>query len=203
MVVAYEKSEIIPEITEIWWNHWQHRRNLAKSWNQWWNRRNPGEILKSDEILKSREESEIRKSRTPNRPVPYPSGETESYDTVKKKLDAYSVPQRNSSHASQTRWDCQTAAGYSERSNKRQSSISTTKGKHLPRDKKGHYQTVCRSTAQVTTVEEKETQLEEALLGALTDTSRDHWNITLQLNGHPVLFCIDTGADVTAISERV
>ena len=68
--------------------------------------------------------------------------------------------------------------------------------------KKGHYQTVCRSTAQVATVEEKETK-EDAFLGALTDTSGDRWNVTLQLNSHPVLFCIDTGADVTAIPERV
>ena len=68
--------------------------------------------------------------------------------------------------------------------------------------KKGHYQTVCRSTAQVATVEEKEPK-EDAFLGALTDTSRDRWNVTLQLNSHPVLFCIDTGADVTAIPERV
>ena len=66
--------------------------------------------------------------------------------------------------------------------------------------KKGHYQTVCRSIAQVATVQETRA---EAFLGALTDNSRDRRNVTLLLNSHPVQFCIDTGADVTAIPERV
>ena len=59
---------------------------------------------------------------------------------------------------------------------------------------------MCRSTAQVSAVQETK---EDAFLGALTDTNGDRWNVTLQLNSHPVLFCIDTGTDVTAIPEQV
>ena len=59
---------------------------------------------------------------------------------------------------------------------------------------------MCRSTAQVSAVQETK---EDAFLGALTDTNGDRWNVTLQLNSHRVLFCIDTGADVTTIPERV
>ena len=66
--------------------------------------------------------------------------------------------------------------------------------------KRGHYQKVCRSVAQVASVQESGT---EAFLGAVTNNSDDQWNITLQLNSKPVKFCIDTGADVTAIPEQV
>ena len=44
--------------------------------------------------------------------------------------------------------------------------------------KKGHYQTVCHSIAQVATVQETRA---EGFLGSLTDSSRDHWNVIVLL----------------------
>ena len=67
--------------------------------------------------------------------------------------------------------------------------------------KKGHYQAVCRSTAQVSVVQE--TTVSDAFLGAVTNSNEDCWTVTLQLNSKPLQFCIDTGADVTAIPEQV
>ena len=65
--------------------------------------------------------------------------------------------------------------------------------------KKGHFKSMCRSTAKVAGVEEER---KEALLGAVTDINRSKWTVTLQVNETPLQFHIDTGAEVTVISEK-
>ena len=64
--------------------------------------------------------------------------------------------------------------------------------------KTGHYEAVCRSAAKISSVEEEK----EAFIGTLSSKS-NNWNITLQVNDKPTEFHIDTGAEVTVISERV
>ena len=69
--------------------------------------------------------------------------------------------------------------------------------------KKGHYQAMCR-TSKLAQVEAQPE--EQEFLGTLKDQSpvtNSPWEVNLSLNGVPVLFKIDTGADVSAISERV
>ena len=82
--------------------------------------------------------------------------------------------------------------------------------------KKGHYQTMCK-TRKVAHVEVdsdvNDTHLEvdsDVFLGTLTTQSADDstnknnpWEVTLHLNGRPVLFKIDMGADVSVIPEVV
>ena len=68
--------------------------------------------------------------------------------------------------------------------------------------KRGHYQVVCRSTAKVSAIQEM--IVPDAFLGAVaTDNYDERWTIILQLNNKSVKFCIDTGADVSLISEQV
>ena len=69
--------------------------------------------------------------------------------------------------------------------------------------KRGHYKAVCRSTARVggigTSPQEKEG---DAFLGAVSGTSDDDpWTVELRLQGRPVTLHIDTGAEVTVITE--
>ena len=69
----------------------------------------------------------------------------------------------------------------------------------------GHYQSVCRSVTNLATIR-TDTVNEEPFLGTIEITSihskDNQWMIELLLNGKPVLFKIDTGADVTAVSEE-
>ena len=69
--------------------------------------------------------------------------------------------------------------------------------------KKGHYSAQCLTKRQVSEVtHEDETVLDTAFLGAVEPQS-SAWFITLTLNGHDTHFKIDTGAEVTAISEEM
>ena len=74
--------------------------------------------------------------------------------------------------------------------------------------KRGHFQAVCRSSPQVGTVtaEESKNQSQEdpndAFMGVVQEQDNP-WVVTLHLNGHPIHFCIDTGAEVTVISRDV
>ena len=64
----------------------------------------------------------------------------------------------------------------------------------------GHYQTMCRSKVSVGTVDESSE--EESFLGAVHSTTSNQakpWAVTLKMNGSPIEFKIDTGADVTVI----
>ena len=63
--------------------------------------------------------------------------------------------------------------------------------------KRGHFQTCCRTPKQVTDIEQ------ELFLGAIHRKRGDQWKVTLQLDGQPIEFRIDTGADVTIIPKEM
>ena len=74
--------------------------------------------------------------------------------------------------------------------------------------KRGHYQAVCRS-ARVSAVDtgsnpSQESSECDAFLGTLGDSPShgDPWAVTLEMNETPMKLHIDTGADVTVISEQ-
>ena len=68
---------------------------------------------------------------------------------------------------------------------------------------KGHFQSVCRS-ANIQGVSSCNLN-EDNFLGVVTSNVKTDkpWTVTLQLNGIPVKFHIDTGAEVTAVSEAI
>ena len=67
--------------------------------------------------------------------------------------------------------------------------------------KRGHFQVMCRSksSGQVQQVTEETT--ESFFLGVVTGDSNNDWGIELNLNDKKIKFLIDTGAEVTLISE--
>ena len=71
--------------------------------------------------------------------------------------------------------------------------------------KRGHYQAVCRSPAKVGGVQAHTDSSHEVFLGAVETQDREPanpWAVTLQLNVRVIEFQIDTGAEVTVISEH-
>ena len=70
--------------------------------------------------------------------------------------------------------------------------------------KKGHYQAACRSTKSVNLVT---TEQDEVFIAAVNgqvptvDAGDNPWIVTVSVNGSPVDFKIDTGADVSVISD--
>ena len=74
--------------------------------------------------------------------------------------------------------------------------------------KRGHFQAV-RRTGRVGGIQinmEKREGLESAFLGAMEEqgtTKSDPWTVELSLNGKPVSLRIDTGAEVTVITESM
>lgn len=71
--------------------------------------------------------------------------------------------------------------------------------------KRGHYQAVCKSSAKVRDVHEETTEddAEVAFLGGVNEDNlpENPWKVTVEVNQKPVLFHIDTGAEVTVISS--
>ena len=75
-------------------------------------------------------------------------------------------------------------------------------------NRKGHYQKTCWSASKVGEVykESKFDGTGNAFLGAVRgvrEDRQDPWAVKVQLNGSPVIFHIDTGAEVTVISEQL
>ena len=72
--------------------------------------------------------------------------------------------------------------------------------------KQGHYQSVCRSVTNLTTIW-TDTVNKESFLGTIeiisTHSKDNQWMVEILLIGKPVQFKIDTGADVTTISEEI
>lgn len=66
--------------------------------------------------------------------------------------------------------------------------------------KKGHYSSVCRSR-RVDFVEAPETNSEQGFLGAVKSSETSEWETTILVQGQPVKFKIDTGADETVLSQ--
>lgn len=72
--------------------------------------------------------------------------------------------------------------------------------------KKGHFVSMCLSTKKKTqdSQSQRHAALEEVYLGKVTSQlGSEPWRITACVNGSPVEFKVDTGADVTAIPSRV
>ena len=73
--------------------------------------------------------------------------------------------------------------------------------------KQGHFKFVCRSSIPVIGVQaNKSSPDDDIFLGVVTSEdsiSHNPWSVTLQLNSVPMKFHIDTGAEVTVISESV
>ena len=75
--------------------------------------------------------------------------------------------------------------------------------------KKGHYAHLCFSKLKVRQVSEEETtdsdEEVDIILGIVNEVNEvkeDMWNVELSMNNKPILFRIDTGADVTVISKQ-
>ena len=62
--------------------------------------------------------------------------------------------------------------------------------------KMGHYQRVCRSFINDVTTN---SPMDIKFLGAITQGESKPWTVKIQVNKYPIVFKIDTGADVTAI----
>ena len=72
--------------------------------------------------------------------------------------------------------------------------------------KLGHFQAVCRSSTRVEVFSDNSEVLEAVYIHDLANHRawrNDSWLVTLQLNGQPVTFKMDTGADVTVIPMSV
>ena len=67
-------------------------------------------------------------------------------------------------------------------------------------NKKGHYAAVCFSKTQKASAHEVEAE-DPAFLGVLQGTNDSSWTSTLRIAGKRIHFKLDTGAEVTAISE--
>ena len=68
--------------------------------------------------------------------------------------------------------------------------------------KQGHFQSICRPPPRASEIHTESSE-EEAFLGGVTSRNNPtSWTVTLQLNGQQTDFLIDTGAEVTVISEH-
>ncbi len=67
--------------------------------------------------------------------------------------------------------------------------------------KKGHYQAVCSRSARVSLVDTHMDTL-DAFLGAVGHTADSSWSATVDVNETPIELHIDTGAELTVISEQ-
>ena len=69
--------------------------------------------------------------------------------------------------------------------------------------KKGHYQSMCRILPKLVCAVTFEVSNDQFLGVVTTPDSRNLWNVTVLLNGNAVEFKLDTGADVSVISEEI
>ena len=70
-------------------------------------------------------------------------------------------------------------------------------------NRKGHFRSQCHTKRTVNTVtnEQPAEGQDKLFLGAVNSTGKGEWTIQLLLNGIPMTFKIDTGAEVTVIPE--
>ena len=75
----------------------------------------------------------------------------------------------------------------------------------LPTTKlRGHYRSVCRFSAKVGGVGASPAEEKTVFLGAVTHNAKDDlWAVEMLLQGKPATLHIDTGAEVTVITEKV
>ena len=62
--------------------------------------------------------------------------------------------------------------------------------------KRGHFKRMCRNPPRVNTIQQ------EAFLGEVKAKKDSQWMVELLLNGSPVSFKVDTGADMTVVPEK-
>ena len=70
--------------------------------------------------------------------------------------------------------------------------------------KKGHYQVVCRSAQSIRLIAADQEEVFIASIDEqvpMVDAGENPWVVTISINGSPVEFKIDTGADVSVISD--
>ena len=148
--------------------------------------------------------TKVRQSEAVKQQLPVVRGVPESVEAIHKSTDRRTCKGDKGSQGTKPNFNrpskCQQQRGLCTRCGKLP---SHPKSKCPARDttchkckKKGLYQTVCRSTGIIDTVED------DQFLGTIHTKSDQGWNITLELNGK---FCnckIDTGEDVTVISEK-
>lgn len=67
--------------------------------------------------------------------------------------------------------------------------------------KRGHYKRCCKTKAAIREITEDSE--EEVFLGTVSAETTSPWIVKVQLNGDAIEFKVDTGADVTAIPERM
>uniref|UniRef100_A0A1A7XJR7 ribonuclease H n=2 Tax=Iconisemion striatum TaxID=60296 RepID=A0A1A7XJR7_9TELE len=66
--------------------------------------------------------------------------------------------------------------------------------------KKGHYQRVCRQTKTVQCIEEDVGPEEQGFFLGTVSSGNRSWTVDVQIEGTPMTFKLDTGADVTVIA---
>ncbi len=69
--------------------------------------------------------------------------------------------------------------------------------------KRGHYQAVCTTKNIGKVHQEQYDSDEEVFLGAVHSKGDNQWTISIELNGKPTEFQIDTGAEASLIPEEV
>jgi predicted aspartyl protease len=66
----------------------------------------------------------------------------------------------------------------------------------------GHFEIACKTKmVKEVTAEDVEEMQGAFFLGSVTKESEDQWHVELPINGTPVKFKINTGADVRAMSQ--
>ena len=68
--------------------------------------------------------------------------------------------------------------------------------------KRGHFKAPLSKTSQASTAEVEVEEEGAAFLGALSNGSSSSWRSTVSLSDKAVEFKLDTGAEVTAVSEE-
>ena len=69
--------------------------------------------------------------------------------------------------------------------------------------KRGHFQKMCRSARISEVRKDSDNDSDSIFLGVVTSQTNRPWTVSLGLNCFETEFCIDTGAEVTAIPDRV
>ena len=69
-------------------------------------------------------------------------------------------------------------------------------------NRKGHYRSQCLSRTVAAATQEVEADPEDAFLGMVTSDRDTTWTVKVQLQGQEIPFKMDTGAEVTVISEE-
>ena len=66
-----------------------------------------------------------------------------------------------------------------------------------------HFQQVCRSNKKISSINETPEQIIKSFFLGVVSGSKELWSVTLHLNGRSIFFCLNTGAEVTVILEKI